>query len=64
MINHGFLDVGGKDLMKDIRFDKTDKIVIKDENNTDGIDRKLIDSIIECIVLAASEMSDALYLKI
>jgi hypothetical protein len=64
MINHGFLDVGGKDLMKDIRFDKADKIIIKDENNTENIDRKLIDSIVECIVLAASEMSDGLYLKI
>ena len=49
--------------MKDLRFDKTDKMQYKDEGNT-NTDRKLIDSVVECIVAAASEMNDNLYIKI
>ena len=63
MINHELLDVHGKDIMKDLRFDKTDKMQYKDEGNIQT-DRKLVDSVIECLVAASSEMNDNLYMKI
>lgn len=64
MINHQCLDLNGKDIMKDLKFDKADKMVYKDETAANNNDRKLVDSIIECLCFAASEMNDSLYFKV